>query len=379
MGGLRVAIVGAGITGLSTAFQLATRSAGDVHVFDGTGVGSGASGVQPGGVRQQWGSRVNCQMARESYHFYRHLEERLGVPVRARLDPCGYLFVAHSEDTFDKLKRNRALQNELGVPSVVLTPAEIADLVPGLDSSTLVGATFCAEDGYFDHPQAVVAAFADAAVRAGTHIVPSDVRSVRREGEVWSLLLTDMTEVQADCVIIAAGYDSAQVVEDLGISLPIQKEARHLFYSDPIHERLLEPLVVSAEQSFAAKQLADGCVLASDLSAEGPPAEAITNWHRRVRESIELLLPVLQYVTFPVHVEGFYDMTPDSQALLGELPDFPGLWIAAGFSGRGFMMAPAVGRFLTNAILDGVTDDVAGVLSPSRFRTETLIAETQVV
>lgn len=371
--------MGAGITGLSTAFHLAARKAGDVHVFDGTGIGSGASGIQPGGVRQQWGSRVNCQMARESYHFYRDLEARLGIPVRARLDPCGYLFVAHSEDTFAQLERSSVLQNEVGVPSVLLTPAEIADLIPGLDSSTLVGATFCAEDGYFDHPQAVVAAFADAAVRAGVHIVPSNVRSFRRKGDAWSLLLTDMTEVQADCIVIAAGYDSPQVVEHLGISLPIRREARHLFYSDPIRERLLEPLVVSAEQSFAAKQLADGCVLASDLSAEGAPVEAITSWHRRIRESIELLLPVLEYVTFPVHVEGFYDMTPDRQALLGELPDFPGLWIAAGFSGHGFMMAPAVGRFLADAILDGVIDDVAGVLSPSRFGAQMLVAETQVV
>ena len=376
--GPRIAVVGAGVTGLSTAFALAAGGAA-VRVYDGGGIGSGASAIQPGGVRQQWGSRVNCQMARYSYHCYCDLSAYLGVPVQATLEPCGYLFVAQSEDTYNQLRRNCALQNEIGVPSVLVTAAEAAELVPGLDPSTLVGATFCAEDGYFDRPQAVVAALAEAAVQAGAEIIPTHVRSLLRNGDGWSLLFADATEAHVDCVVVAAGYDSEHIVADMGISLPIKKEARHLFYSDPIRERLLEPLVVSAEQHFAAKQLADGCVLASDLSAVGLSEEAILRWRYRIRESIEILLPRLTYVTFPVHVEGFYDMTPDSQALLGEMPDLEGLWIAAGFSGHGFMMAPAVGRFLADAILRGETDEVVGALSPSRFDEDNIVPEPQVV
>ena len=54
--------------------------------------------------------------------------------------------------------------------------------------------------------------------------------------------------------------------------LPIEREARYLFLSEPIRERLLEPLVISPERHFAAKQLADGRVLASDLAAAGDAA-----------------------------------------------------------------------------------------------------------
>src|SRR5204862_378341 len=82
-------------------------------------------------------------------------------------------------------------------------------------------------------------------------------------------------------------------------------------------ERLLEPLVVSAERRFAAKQLGDGRVLASDLSG---------NSRARVREGIEELLPALVYVPLPLLVEGVYDVTPDHQAILGRVRD--NVWVA---------------------------------------------------
>src|SRR5947208_11737791 len=117
-----VVVVGAGVVGLSIAFHLAQRGA-SVTVFDRAGIGAGASGVQPGGVRQQWGTRVNCLLARESVAFYRELDERLGRRVDARLDPCGYLFVAHSPEALAGLRANVAVQNAAGVPSRVVSPA----------------------------------------------------------------------------------------------------------------------------------------------------------------------------------------------------------------------------------------------------------------
>ena len=92
-----VAIVGAGITGLSIAWQLLERGFTAVTVYEKTGVGAGASGVQPGGVRQQWSTAVNCVLARDSLAFYRTVAERLGARVELRFRSCGYVFVAHSD------------------------------------------------------------------------------------------------------------------------------------------------------------------------------------------------------------------------------------------------------------------------------------------
>src|SRR2546422_3128668 len=153
-----VVVVGAGVVGLSIALHLAQRGA-SVTVFDRAGIGAGASGIQPGGVRQQWGTRVNCLLARESMRFYADARELLRMRVDPGFRACGYLFLAHSETVLTRTRENVRLQNELGVPSQILTPATAAELVPGLDVASVVGGAWCAEDGYFDRPQSVVEAF----------------------------------------------------------------------------------------------------------------------------------------------------------------------------------------------------------------------------
>lgn len=371
-------IVGAGITGLSVAYHLQEAGCHDVLVVDRVGVGGGASSIQPGGVRQQWGSAVNCLLARESYGFYRDVSDRLELSVPARLDQGGYLFLASTPETQSRLRRNRAVQNECGVPSVSLAPDEAGRLVPGLDTATVLEAFFCAEDGYFDRPQAIVAGFAASVAARGSRIEVFGVADVARDGGGWVLRDDAGRQLRCEQIVVAAGCDSPAVVASLGVSIPIESSFRHLFYSEPIGERLLEPLVVSPDEHFAAKQLADGSVLASDLSAEGG-TDRVAEWRGRVRHGIETLLPILEYVTFSTHVQGAYDLTPDSQAILGPVDGIPGLWLATGLSGRGFMMAPAIGRILADALVRGEDDPLMEPLRLGRFARRALTPEPQVV
>src|SRR3954447_11451229 len=349
---LDVAVVGAGVVGLAIAREVAGRGA-KVAVFERAGIGAGASGVQPRGVRQQWGTAIACRMARESAAFYSEADERLAARVPLGFRRCGYLFLAHGEEPLRQLAANVAVQQAEGVASRIVSPSEVAELVPGLETATVAGGAWCAEDGYFDRPQAVVEAF-------GRGL---DVRI----GEVRAL-----SELEAGAIVVAAGADTPALLP----GLPIEREDRWLFYSDPIAERLLEPLVVSPERRFAAKQLGDGRVLASDLGARGDDTGSPA-WRANVRAGIEELLPVLTYVSFPLLVRGEYDVTPDHQPLLGEVEN--GVYVAAGFSGHGFMMAPAVARILADAILDGRLDEALTVLDPARFVEDRPVPEPQLV
>ncbi|WP_165492149.1 NAD(P)/FAD-dependent oxidoreductase [Egibacter rhizosphaerae] len=368
-----VVIVGAGVTGLSTAFELASQGAGEVTVLERDRIGAGASGVQPGGVRQQWGTAVNCRLAREAFFFYRDIHERLETSARPRLSSCGYVFLAESDEVMAQLRDNVALQNSLGIPSDLMTPEEAAEVVPDLMTETLVGAAYCAEDGYFDNAQAPVEAYAEAATRHGAQIEHAEVQRLERTGAAWTVVLADGSSICAEHVVIAAGYDTPPLLRPLGIRLPIEKERRYLFMSAPINERLLDPLVVATERHFAAKHLADGRILASDLLARGEATEAgRQQWRQRIDEQIEKLLPRLQFVSFPLLVEGHYDMTPDGQPILGPVGEHANLWIAAGFSGHGFMLAPAVSRRLARAVLDGVMAEEFEEFSATRFRGEGL-------
>ena len=220
---MRCVVVGAGIVGLAVARDLRSRGV-EVVVVDRTGVGAGASGVQPGGVRQQWGTRVACRLAVESVAFWREADSRLSARVPLTLRRGGYLFAAHSQATLERLDANVRLQNEEGVPSRLVTPAEAAELVPGLRVDDLAGAAWCGEDGYFDRPQSVVEAFA-----AGSDVQRVDVRSIDATASGWRV-----EGIDADAVVVAAGTETRALLAPLGIDLPLVAEDRYLFLSDPI-------------------------------------------------------------------------------------------------------------------------------------------------
>jgi sarcosine oxidase, subunit beta len=349
---VRCIVVGAGITGLAVARELRSRGV-EVVVLERTGIAAGASGVQPGGVRRQWGTRIACRLAAESVRFWDGAAERLDSRVPLTFTRCGYLFAAHSDATLDRLTANVALQNEEGVPSRIVTPDEAAALVPGLQPDELAGGAWCADDGYFDRPQAVVEAFA-----SGLDVRHHQVLAITRRGGTWRV-----DHLDAEAVVVAAGVDS----RDLVSGLRLEAEERHLFLSDPIPERLLEPLVVAPELAFAAKQLADGRVLASDLSGRS---------RDHIRGAIRRLLPRLEYVSFTVPVPGVYDVTPDHQPLLGPVDD--GLHVACGFSGHGFMIAPAVARIVAGGVL-GANDEALDILGPDRFEHGRPVPEPQLV
>jgi glycine/D-amino acid oxidase-like deaminating enzyme len=370
-----VVVVGAGVNGLSVALHLAERGAAPVLVVERERVAARQSGVQPGGVRLQWGTELNCRMALDARTFWLEAEERLRPRAPFGWQACGYLWLAESEAVLERLRAAVELQNRLGIASRIVSPEEAAELVPDLGVESLVGASWCAEDGYFDRPQGVVEAFAEAASRAGVELLHAEAAAV----EPRTVTLAGGERVSAGHVVVAAGTATPDLLRPLGIDVPIVAEDRFMFYSDAIADRLVEPLVVSAERHFAAKQLGSGRVLASDLSARGDPAEGEPGWRAHVRQTIRELLPRLEYVEFPLLTAGTYDVTPDHQAILGPVPGAEGVWIAAGFSGHGFMMSPVVGRSIAAAIAGEPLDDYLLGFSLDRFARGELIPEPAIV
>jgi sarcosine oxidase subunit beta len=375
-----IAIVGAGITGLSVAYHLGLAGFLDVCVYERLSMGSGASGIAPGGVRRQWSTAVACALSDDAFQFYRTINEELEPDTDPVFRACGYLFLAHSEEARRALESDVALQHRFGIPSQIVEGEEIVRIVPALRVDGVLAASYCAEDGYFDDPWAVLAAFARAARRLGVRIEQAEVVGLHADGAGWQLTLSDGQSVRAEGVVIAAGANSTTLLRPLGVDLPIGAEPRYLFYSYPVEERICDPLVVSAERRFAVKQLADGQVLASYLAAgrDGAPM-APEAWKAHIAETAMDLLPALLDVQLTHLVKGSYDMTPDHQPIVGAPPGLDGIWIAAGLSGHGFMMAPAIGKVVAGLIAGADVAWYVRELRPGRFDSRRLLAESRVI
>ena len=135
--------------------------------------------------------------------------------------------------------------------------------------------------------------------------------------------------------------------------------------------------MVAIDRGIAVKQLADGRVLASDLRADGDPDVEHDRWRRRIHEQLAELLPLLQFVSLPIVATGSYDMTPDGQPIIAALAG--GLWVAAGFSGHGFMVAPTTGRLVADSIAGVELPEWHDAVRADRFGEPATDAEAQVI
>jgi sarcosine oxidase subunit beta len=319
-------------------------------------------------------------MSDESYRFFQRIEETLEPEAKPGFRACGYLFLAHSRQMRRQLELDVALQHRFGVPSRVLEPQEITEIVPSIRTDDIVAASFCAEDGYFDDPWAVLMAFASAARRLGARIQRAEISSVCPDGSGWGLILADGRHTSADGVVIAAGADSLPILATLGWELPIRAEPRYLFYSRPIPDKICEPLVVSNEKRLAVKQLSDGQILTSYLGAGRDGAgETPEAWKAEIADAAVVVLPALLDVELTHLVKGYYDVTPDQQPAVGALPGMDGIWVAAGLSGHGFMMAPAIGRAVANLVTGGAIPWWVSELRLDRFESRSLVAESRII
>lgn len=373
-------IVGAGIIGCSIAYFLTKQGVTNLLVIDKGGIASDITGICPGGVRQQWGTEINCLMAKKSVEFFQSINDHLQPEHPIQYRQVGYMYTFHSEETIANYQANLALQNRLGIPTKMLTPEEAAKIVPGINTDSFLQASFCETDGFVDDAYHVTTSFADAAKREGVQFITEDVvRLVEQEGRVTGVETAGRGMITADFVVNAAGLGSKKLADTIGVDLPITFEERRILYTNRIEKRLIEPLLISFEKGFAAKQLTDGVVYMSYLGKELGENFSMFDFQLKAAEVGMELYPPLEQVEFRTHVDGIYDSTPDHQAILGNVKGREGYYQAVGMSGHGFMMSPAIGEVMAALITGNEPPIDTTSLHFDRFAANQLVFEPSVV
>jgi glycine/D-amino acid oxidase-like deaminating enzyme len=351
----QVVIVGGGAMGASTAFHLTQLGVTDVVLCERATLGSGSTSKSAGGIRAQFADEINIRIALLSLLEFRSFEERIGVDID--FHESGYLFLLDSDEDVHRFREAIRLQGSLGVLSTELTLEEVLELVPQLDTEGLRGATYCPRDG-FATPEAVVRGYAAAAAERGVRVRQGvEVTRIPLLGNKILGVDTNEGRIRTDTVVCTAGVWSKDVAALIGFDLPVEGEVRWRHYT-PEAPGLPDvvPLTVDFSTGFYFHREGPGLV----FGGREPTIEGVaTHGTRR--------LPLLAELPIQSSWWGYYEMSPDHNALVGEAPEPSRFLYATGFSGHGFQQSPAVGEYLAERVVGaGPTLDLSP-LSAARF------------
>jgi sarcosine oxidase subunit beta len=322
-------VIGGGALGAATAFHLRRLGVDDVVLVERDVLASGSTSKSAGGIRAQFADELNIRIALRSLREF----EAMADEIALRQD--GYLFLLDNEADAATFRDAVALQQSLGVPSRVLTPHDARELVPQLEVDDLVAATFCPWDGHAT-PESVVQWYAresGATVMQSCEVTGIDVR----DGAVHGVETT-RGAIATGCVVCCAGAWSGAVAALAGVTLPVEGLPRWMWFT-PEDGGLPEhvPLTIDFSSGFY-------------FHREGPGL-AFGGRDEDVSEAAVRRLPALADLPVQTSWWGYYDVSPDWNALVGESPDVSRFLYATGFSGHGFQQAPAVGEHVAELVV----------------------------
>ena len=350
-----VVVIGGGIMGASTAYHLARRGCTDVVVLEaGEMFGLGSTGLNAGGIRYQFATKVNVELSKLSIGMMETFADDMGQEVGLRR--CGYLFMLDREADLAQFRANVALQNSLGVPSRVVSASEIAELAPEVDIAGIIGGTWCPLDGLVD-PNGLLQGYVSNARRLGATLSTSTPAvGIDVSGGRVQRVVTKMGAIDTSTVVIAGGPWSGQIGAMAGIDLPIQPIRRQIAVTGPIPGlRPNFPFVIDFSRSLYFHREGNGIL--TGMSNRDEPAGFDTrvdqDWRLHHVENAMQRLPLLADAEIVAEWAGLYEVTPDDQPILGRIPHVNGLLACAGFSGHGLMHGPAAGMLMAEEILDG--------------------------
>jgi len=371
-----IIIIGGGVIGLSIAYHLSQRKAGKIILLEKGQLGEGSTSRCVGGIRTQFSTEINIRFSLESIKTFDHFEEEFGVNPEFR--KIGYFFLATTEQEVETFKGNVILQKRFGIPVKWLDADEIRKRCTYLRMDDILGGTFCAWDGYAG-PSEVLSGFAGAAKRTGVRIhEAAEVKEIGVEHGKVTGVRTSREEFSSPVVVNSGGPYASLIGEMAGLRIPVKPLRRQVFVTAPFHltDQTI-PLTIDFHRGWYFRREVDGFLLSGPLDKE-PSFNTNTDYEAMVEASENAIyrVPAMEKARIARGWAGLYEISPDNHAILGKVPGIQGFILANGFSGHGFQHSPAVGKVISELILDGKATSIdISSLSIERFEKGELLLE----
>jgi len=367
------------VIGASTAFHLAEAGVG-VLLLERAELGSGSTSRAAGGVRTQFSDALNVQIAQRSLEAFRDFGRRPGWEIDFK--QVGYLFVLSREPDVEEFTRSVALQNRQGLDTRMLAPAEVRQLCPLLAGDDILAGAFSPGDGHAT-PDGVLQGYASAARAYGAELRPRcRVLNLRTRDRKITEVVTEHGAVRTGTVICAAGAWSRSCGAMVGVELPVTPLRRQILFTEAMEGLPPQlPMTIDFESSFYFHREGPGLLMGMSDPDERPgfSIARTDEWIPRLMAVVRRRAPRIADVGIRGGWAGLYEVTPDHNAIIGEAERAERFLYATGFSGHGFLQAPAVGEILRDLVLGKPPFADISPLGVERFDASALRPEYNVV
>jgi sarcosine oxidase subunit beta len=346
MTGAPVIVVGAGVTGLSAAWQIA-RSGVEVLVLDKGIVGWEASGRNGGGA-----SHYHSPLFHEEQRMWPLMDDLLGYPTEYRRERVIFATTAHHLAQYHRMAE---ACRELGYAVDDLDPDQVRAAVP-LAGDDVTGGIHLRFGGQAN-PQRTVQAYAWALQDLGGRILQhTPVIAIDTIGGRVAGVTTAAGRFACDHLVIAAGPQTGLLLAPLGVDLPLAPARAEMIVTEPA------PLMaiggVDGNGLYGRQTLRGNLAYGGgphewlEVDATGPARRPSSPVIRSLARRVAELFPRAAHLRVIRSWAGVVETTPDGRPVIERLAD-PGNLTVATMSGVGFGLSPASGHAVRDLVLDG--------------------------
>lgn len=352
-----IIVIGGGIIGCSTAYNLARQGARSVILLERNAICSGGTAKSCAICRTHYSIPSNLQHAVESLKIFENFEEVVGGT--ADFHCTGYLILGPEAHRAPMQAVFRE-QNKHGIDTATLTPAEAHRIHPLLNFDDVAVIGYDTRAGYCD-PHLTTNSYAQRARDLGVDVRTSTRATGLKLNGGLKTVATDAGGFQAPVVVVAAGPWTNSLTQTAGLSLPYEV-SRHkvITLKVPQPYELDWPTVkdLTTPTKIYFRPETGGVVLVG-TGDHGDPIEDADSLHDevdlehvyRIAALMAHRMPAFEQAVYTAGWTGPYDITPDWNPMVGEAPGYDGLFVAVGFSGHGFKLAPTIGEALAQTVL----------------------------
>lgn len=365
-----IVIVGGGIMGMSTAWHLASRGVTGIVVLEQHEIGRGSSAKPMGGVRANFSDAMNVILGKRSLESFRTWREDFGTNLE--LARVGYLFLARTEQEVANLEEATATQNEHGLNSYMVPPDKVAELNPFIDPQQILAGSFSPDDGYAC-PTAAVAGYTRACQQLGVTILDhTQVLDVETHAGATTGVVTNRGSIRTSQLVCAAGAWSAVLGDMAGHPLPVTPVPRMIGLTEQrpqAHPTV--PFTLDLTTTLYMHNYYNGLLLGISHQAEPSFNRDFSfEWLKDFNAAARIFAPTLENPDLASGWAGFYENTPDRNAIIGVSDKVEGFFYITGFSGHGFLQGPAAGEFMADLIQGRESFLPANAYSTRRFEVD---------